>query len=297
MRVVTNPGSNLSAEALARYGVEVTAQQIVVDGVAHDTRMPLPLAQVDAWVRRAKEFPHVVGTTAPEFAECFARLLRDDKELVAVMSSKKIIGSWSGATTAARTVLAAPQFKGARIVVVDARMTDAGAGLVTIAAGEAARARIPLELAEKTLEAMAERGRFAFVPATLDALVKSGRASFLRGWLANLLQVKPLIAFVDGELKSVGRIPSKSDGGAAVLEDALANVGSTRKVWCAVIHGDDPERADELARAVRKRLNVEFLFVRPLSASIYLNTGRGSIGLATLPVDDLPWTLPRPPEL
>ncbi|HEX7662959.1 MAG TPA: hypothetical protein VF407_00535, partial [Polyangiaceae bacterium] len=62
MQIVTNPGSNVPPKAVAHYGIVLSPQHIVVDGKAHDTREPITLAQIDGWVRTAREFPHVVGT-------------------------------------------------------------------------------------------------------------------------------------------------------------------------------------------------------------------------------------------
>jgi len=46
MRIITNPGSNLTSAIVARYDVDVTPQQIVVDGVLHDTRDSIPQEEI-----------------------------------------------------------------------------------------------------------------------------------------------------------------------------------------------------------------------------------------------------------
>ena len=72
MRIVTNPGCNLPAAAIRHFDLEICPQQIVVDGVSHDTRAGIPYPVIDGWVRTARDFPHVVGTTAHEFAAIFS---------------------------------------------------------------------------------------------------------------------------------------------------------------------------------------------------------------------------------
>ncbi|MBS2026281.1 MAG: DegV family protein [Deltaproteobacteria bacterium] len=61
--------------------------------------------------------------------------------------------------------------------------------------------------------------------ATLQNLIRGGRASWLSGWVANFLAVRPLISFVDGELKSVGRMKAKADLAAKMKEFVLESSG------------------------------------------------------------------------
>lgn len=41
MRILTNPGSNLTDEVAHSLDVDLTPQKIVVDGISHDTRNAL----------------------------------------------------------------------------------------------------------------------------------------------------------------------------------------------------------------------------------------------------------------
>jgi DegV family protein with EDD domain len=202
MRVVTNPGSNLMPEAIEHYGFEIAPQQIVAADGSHDCGAPIALGDVERWVARTRDFPHVVGTTASEFTSTFARIVREDPNVVAVTTTRKVIQSHASAIAAAKVVQERPAFARARIAVVDSMATDVGAGLVSLVAGEAAKSGISLLLAVQTLEAVAARTSLVVV-STLESLVRGGRAGFLRAWLADALKLKPLIGFV--EWRSEGR--------------------------------------------------------------------------------------------
>jgi len=296
MRIVTNPGSNLGDDVIARYGIVVTPQHIVVDGAAHDTRAPIELREVDQWVKTAKEFPHVVGTTAQYYATTFASLLKEEPEIIAVMTSKKIIMSHAAATAAARSIMEMPAYRNGKILIVDSKMTDAAAGLLTIAVGEAARAGLALSRVTQLAERMAVAARCAWVLDSLDYAVKGGRAGWLRAWLANMLDLKPIVGFIDGELQSVGRVSGKGDAVEALSSYLVGKIGRGRKVWLAIFHGDAVAKAHLLAAALRRELDVAYVYLRKLSPSIYLHSGAGSFGGAVLPIDDLPWTPTTPPD-
>ena len=190
MRIVTNPGSNLSPALVERYDIDITPQQIVVDGVEHDTRAGIDSKQIDRWVDEAEEHPYVLGTSAAEFVNVFAELSRDDGELLAVMTSRKVIQSYDAAVSASRT-LGDLAKNPVEVVVVDSGVTDAGAGLATLLAAVAREAGLRMDETRAIVERFCSELTMRLHVASMHNLIKGGRASFLRGWLANILRIRP----------------------------------------------------------------------------------------------------------
>jgi DegV family protein with EDD domain len=294
MRILTNPGSNLSADEIARYGVYVLPQKVVVDGVEHDTRAGVTCETIDEWVRTARVHPHVLGTSAAEFVEVFRMLAQDDPEIIALHTSRKVIGTHTAALSATRTLAALAGCEHVRVEAVDTMNTDLGAGLCTILACESARAGQAIGQTVEVVARFAEQGVMVVVPQTLDNLVKGGRASFLRAWMANLMNMSPLISFVDGELAAIGKVSRSADNAAAIADALVGRIGAGRSVWCGVAHGGVEADAGRLLALLRKRLDVVHAIERPISASIYLHAGRGCLGAWAYPVDRLPWRPPTP---
>ncbi len=284
MLIVTNPGSNLTGDEIAQYGIRLTPQQIIVDGTSHDTRLGVSHETIDSWVRTAKVHPYVVGTTAAEFVALFRDLSQVDRQILAVMTSRKIIGSHDAAVSAARTLTQMPGYGDVRIAVADTGSTDLGAGLACMLAAEAARAGRSLAQIEMMLSTYRAKARFVFHAEKLDYLVKGGRATAVRAWIANVLGVRPLIGFVDGEVKVIRKIGAKADVIAEVVAELEQTVAAGRPIWAGVMHGDAPTRAAELARALSTRFETERLTVRPLSPSIYLHGGPGCLGVAAIEI-------------
>lgn len=299
MRIVTNPGSNLSAAAIARYEVELTPQTIMVDGVGHDTREPPSFAQIDAWVRGAKVHPYVVGTTAAEYVALFRRIARVDPNILTITTSRKVIGSYDAAVSAARTMQSRREHDSLEIAVADSGVTDAGAGLAVALAGELVRSGVGLDEAARRLEAFRKAAVFRFVPDSLDYLVKGGRASLLKAWLADWMGVRPVLGFVDGEPNVITKVSSSVDRTAALVDQVAIACGDGEPVWAVMMHGGgaDETQAVRCERALRARLDVRFWTTRPLSPSIYLHTGPGSLAIAALPLGKVDWRAADPPVL
>lgn len=289
VQIVTNPGSNLDPRAIEHFDVHLTGQQIAVDGTYHDTREDVPLTDIDHWVATAKRHPQVIGTTASEFVKIFSELGRDGGDILAVMTSQKLIHSYDSALDAVDILQKSTRLSAQKVVVVDSKVTDVGAGLLVLLAAQAQRDGLDLEALTSLLAAAAKNLEMVVGLATLDNLVKGGKAGPLRAWLANLFNVRPIIGFVDGELKSLGTYPAKEDSADYLLKHFEKKFGMGRRLWVAISHGQQAEKAALFESRLRKSFDVKYCYRRPLSPSIYLHAGPGSLAAAAIPLDRLPW--------
>ncbi|MFT3710256.1 MAG: DegV family protein [Archangium sp.] len=282
MRIITNPGSNLDEDLTLSLDVNLLPQKIVVDGISRDTRGTIDFAQVDEWVKKALKHPHVQGTTEPEFIEYFGSLVKKDPELLVVMTSRKLIGSHDAAVSAAKKI------SGAKIEVVDSLVTDVGAGLATLAAVQARAAGLDLAKAAAFVRKFVARGRNAFQVATLENLIKGGRVGAVQGFVANFLNIRPILSVEDGLVQSVGKTSSKADPAEKLTEYLTQKLDPKLPVWIAVSHGRAPEAAERVATRLREAFpKHEYVLVRPLSPSIYLHLGPGAVTAWIYPLDGL----------
>ena len=291
MRLITNPGTNLPAAFIAEHHIEMLPQQIVVDEVFHDTRSGLELDLVDAWVADAKVHPYVLGTSAAEFASHLIRLGADDPEQLVIMTSRKMIQSHDSCVAACRTLERHPKWGHLQTRVIDSTMTDIGTGMITTYAAKARAAGFSLDEVEGLVKEFVAATRSAFVLVDLEYIVKGGQASFLKAWVAKFLGIRPIIGFVDGHVHPVGKYKVKSDPTEALTTWALgADARSTgRRVWLGVAHGQSPAEAETLADKLAAELDVIHRVVLPLTPSIYLHAGRGSLVVAITHLDALSW--------
>lgn len=295
MRIVTNPGANVSPKYLARYPLDLMPINVSVSGKVEQLGDGTTFAQVDDWIARSQDHPTVIGTSAAEFVELFRKIAERDREILVLCGSRKIIGSFVAAQSAARIVAAMARYEDLRIEVVDFRMTDIAVGLCVVMAGEAARMGLSLEQTATLVRAFADQGHLTMVAMDLDRLVKGGRASFVRAWLANVLDVYPLLGFRDGELSALAKVPRASDLGV-VLADALVDrVGAGRAVWAAVTYANAPREVEQARKRLHERLAIVHYEERPFAPTSYLQTAR-AIGGAVFPVDALPFAAPIPPR-
>jgi len=153
---------------------------------------------------------------------------------------------------------------------------------------------LPLDVVAAACRAFVQAGRSIITVATLDNLIKGGRASFFQGWVANFLNIGPLLSFDGGEPASVGRVSASGDMAKRVDEWLADRVDSKQRVWVGIAHGDVEPLAQRTLALMKERDAVEFSMVRPLSSSIYLHIGRGSMVVFIHRLEKLPHPLTPP---
>lgn len=290
MRLMTNPGSNLSDDLVRRYGVTVLPQRITVDGVNHDTRQNISQETVDTWAATAKKWPTAIGTTAAETIQAFTDVVKEgEREIVVVTTSRKIINSHHGAEVAARTFLATPQGKDVRIAVVDSGVTDIGAAACCIVAGEAMRAGLAFDDVVAATTAAAAKQEMAVAVATLDNLVKGGRAGFLRAFVADIIGKRPVLGFADGELAVVDTWSRRGDMLERLAARLRSRVPKGRRVLLGIGHSADKSAAWRLQELLKDHFTIVAAYQRPIAVGVYLHAGPGALSAAVMPIDDLPW--------
>jgi DegV family protein with EDD domain len=295
MRLLTNPGSNLTPELIARYNILVLPQHIVVDGVVHDTRTPPNHETVERWVRTSAKWPETIGTTAAESIAGFQQALKEgDTELVVITTSKKIINSYASAERARKTLLESPQGRGMRIALHDSRLTDGGTMLACVLAGEAIRAGLAFDDVVALLESFASEAQLAVGLEDLSYAVRGGRSSFLRAWVADMLGVSPILGFEDGVTSVLGRYKRRADVATELVAHVQKRLPAGRRVWATVMHSSDSGRAMRVRDELRRVYDVAYCALRPVAAGVYLHCGPGSLGVAIAPIDRLPWAPPLP---
>ena len=216
--------------------------------------------------------PTTAQPTPRQFADAFARLAEEGaQEIIAISVSGKMSGTLNSIRVAAEH---AP----VRVHAWDSYNASMGAGWQVIAAAEMARTG---EDAAAILQKLGEiRGRMLTVatPATLRYLMASGRAPRLQGSIGEILDVKPLLAIVDGILEPIGR----ARGRRRALAEALAHIAAATgdsPVRVAVTHANAAAEGAQLMDSAKERLNAVETVITDLGPVLATLAGPGIIAL------------------
>ncbi len=204
IHILTDSTSDLTEEELRTLDVGMIHMRVIFEDGVYTDGVDITKEQFYEKQAAAKSLPKTTQVNPQEYCDAFEPLLESGDEVVAVLMSSKLSGSFQSAVIAKEMAQG-----GERIHLVDSLNVTIGEGLLVReavrlrAAGKSA-AEIAAELDE-----MKHRVRFLAFIGTLKYLKMGGRISASTAVLGTMLGISPVVALVDGEVKSVGQVRGK----------------------------------------------------------------------------------------
>jgi DegV family protein with EDD domain len=199
--------------------------------------------------------------------------------IISLHVTGKLSGTFNSALLAAREL--ADEI---RVVPYDSLAGSGALGFMCVDAAQMARAGKSVEEILAMLDRKRAQLRLFLTLATLRYAQMSGRISHLQGFIASLLNVKPIIVLQEGNLIPGGRVRSRQAALDQLLELSRQAAGD-KPVKFAVIHGEAREEAEQFMARARQELNCVESFVDDIAISLAVHFGPGVIGAVVYPAD------------
>ena len=239
VKIVTDSTSDITASLAHELGVTVVPLTVLF---GHESFLDRVDITTDEFYRRLTQENIYPTTTQPApgvFADVYQKLLKDNDEILTIVLSSKLSGTYGSAVNAVSMV----EGKG-RIEVIDSSLTAMSLGLTVISAAKMASHKgITLKEISESVKTKLSRTNTLMAFDTLKYLAKGGRIGKAQGLLGSLLAVKPVLTLKDGEVAPLTRL--RSMGAAAdYLYNHIASMPHVEAL--AVEHATTPHEADVL---------------------------------------------------
>jgi DegV family protein with EDD domain len=281
MQIVTDSGVDLLFPAEQIASLEIHRVPLVVSLGGKTYREGVDIQPEDFYhlLAASGDLPTTSQPSAGDFAEVYRRLAARDAEILSIHMSSGLSGTLNAAQAAAKMV---PE---ARVTHVDTRTLSAASGWQVIAA---ARANLAGWGMAKILALLGRIGRASNSIYTLDDLkylIHGGRISHMKGLIASLLNIKPLIGVETegGTYVQMGQVRTfkRSLQGLADLIARKHPPGSALQVQ--VIHASNLEGAGMLREMLDHLFECSWLPVGQMSLVLGAHTGPSMVGVAFAP--------------
>lgn len=274
VRIVTDSTSDLPAELARAWDVAVVPLSVHFGDRTYRDGIDITRREFYARLQREKELPRTSQPPPPLFEAAFRSLLDDDCDVVAILISSTLSGTFNVAQLVARTL--APE----RIRVLDSGLVTLGTMAVVRAAALRAREGAALDEVARYAGDVARRATFFAMVDTLDYLQKGGRIGRLSAFLGGLLSVKPLLTMREGHLVPVERVRTRARG----LE-RLSQIAVEQRPFdgpLVVGHSDNVELADVLRRELLAAAPGIEIIDAELGPTVGTYAGPNAVGVALL---------------
>jgi DegV family protein with EDD domain len=168
------------------------------------------------------------------------------------------------------------------VMVVDSRTVGTALGFAARSAAQVVAAGGSAEEAAAAATRSAAASRTWIVVDSLDQLRRGGRIGAAQALLGNALMVKPILQIADGMISPLEKQRTMGRAIARMAEIACEYAGSGA-ADVVVQHCAAPERADDLAGALRDALPGSDVHLVEVGAVISAHVGLGTVSVAVCP--------------
>jgi DegV family protein with EDD domain len=221
----------------------------------------------------APDLPTTSQPTPADFAATYEELGGYERVLSLQLSS-----TLSGTFTSAET--AAASLGDGRVRVIDTRSVSAAVTILALAIQRRLDRGTSDEEVDALVEAFTARHRILFTVDSLECLARGGRIGRAAALAGNLLQVKPILTIVDGEVVPLKNVRGGQKAFAEFRALLEAETPDTPTLRLAVAHAAAPERLERLRALVADaRPQGQLDVATSLGAVVGTHAGPGTVGL------------------
>ncbi len=278
MQIVTDSGTDLwlPPEQAAELNIHTVPLIVTLEGKSYREGVDIQPEEFYRLLAGTDSLPITSQPSAGEFAETYRRLAVTDPDILSIHMTSGLSGTYNAAQAGAKLV---PE---ANVTHVDTKTLSAAAGWQVEAAAQALKAGWPKEQVLALMKRIGEASESMYTLKELKYLIHGGRISHMKGLIASVLNLKPLIGVekVNGTYVQLGqaRTFKRAVKGLVNLIADQHAPGSALRVQ--VLHSYNPEGAAMLRELVDQRFDCTWLPVGPMSLVLGAHTGPSMVGVA-----------------
>ena len=254
IHVVTDSGADLSADVRQRLGIHVVpltvqfGDEIFKDGVEIST------AEFYAKLESDDQMPSTCQPSPSDFVAMYERIAQPGDTIISVHLSSKMSGTYQSAVLAS-TMLDLD----VTIKAVDSKAASMGLGLVAVTAAEGVRDGKDLDTILADVQHTIDSLQVYFVVDTLEYLKKNGRIGLASALVGTLLNIKPILTLVDGQVAPFEKIRGKAKALKRIQElvEEFRGKFPDQKIRAALSHAENPAEAVRLAQVLSELLPLD----------------------------------------
>lgn len=280
LKIVLDGAADLPAGWEQEYDLNILPLRVVFGSQSFTQGVNFTYSDFYRMVRETRIIPKTSLPSIGQVMNFYRGIAQKGDTILSIHVSSKLSGTCATIESAAREL--AGEFK---IIVFDSAAGSVAQAFLAREARVLDRAGAPLEDIVKRLEWIRQRIQIIFTLDTVQYAYLSGRISALQSIMASALQVKPIIVLCDGLLEIGERVRTRSKALDRVLLMMRQRMGN-KKVNLAVVHAEDPVKANEMLEKSTDYLNAQESYVTDLSIPVAANLGPGAIGMIVYPVEE-----------
>jgi len=280
VKIMTDSAADIQPELIQKYALALVPTVIRFGDEVFYEGVDITMDQYYERFFAAEELPQTANPTLAHQYELFEKLGKEADEVLNIVISSGISGSFNTAINARR--MYEKRVKNpAKIHIYDSKLATFGIGIIAIMASELAKNGKSAEEIIAELDLFRSKLEVEFTVPDLIYLHKGGRLSKSKYWIANLMDMKPVICFNDGKMEVEKTVRGHQNAVIESFNLAYEKTGKPDKFNAYIMHARNIESANFLKEYIEEVIQpTDYnISIRDLGMTIVTHTGPGCIGL------------------
>lgn len=274
--IVVDSTVDLPDAVLDRHHITMVPLQVMFGDETMKDRVEL---RPDEFYRRMRLNPKVIPTTSQPTPGEFARVFREARasadEVVAVLVSSKLSGTYQSGVTAARVG------RIDNIEIVDSGLASLGLGMLALRGAELAESGWGAAAIAEEIRRVRKQSGAMITVDRFENLLRSGRVTRGKAFIGGILDVKPILGLDDqGAVLPLDRVRGRKNVVPLVLSILDQRLTPRpRAVRFGIAHAEAPEEAERIRSALVAAYQPRDCFVSLATGVLGAHVGIGAWAL------------------
>ncbi|HWO77303.1 MAG TPA: DegV family protein [Bacillus sp. (in: firmicutes)] len=271
--VVTDTTAYLPKELREQYNIQYIPLSVIFGNEVYREELEITVSDFYEMVKQSEKLPTTSQPSVGEFVELYQKLAQDYDAIISIHLSSGISGTYQGAVSAGNMV------EGVKVYPFDTEMSCMVQGFYAIEAAKLAEQGTEPGQIMEHLNELKKTTRAYFMADDLSHLQRGGRLSGAQALIGSLLQVKPLLHFVDTKIVPFEKIRTRKKAMKRIAELLGEDASKGEPLQAVIIHANREVEAKEWKEELQQLYpNVEFM-ISYFGPVIGTHLGEGAMGL------------------
>jgi DegV family protein with EDD domain len=270
IQIVTDSTAYIPKELMSQKQIKVVSLNVHFEGESFEEGYPDSFEAYYKRLAASMDFPKTSQPSSESFQKVFEEALAEGKEVIAIVISEKLSGTHNSAYAAAQ--MTEPE----KISIIDSESTAANLRALVEMACQWAEEGMSREDIVSKLEEQKQKMSINLTVGTLEYLKRGGRLTGTKAVIATVLDIRPILALVEGKLVPVG----KGRGKTKTIEMMIKDIPEQVK-QISVCHTANYEEAFNIMERLKEKFAHARVQVDDIGPVIGSHLGPGAIGICS----------------
>jgi len=276
IKIMADSACDLTQKYYDEYNIEMVPLTVHLDGHEYKDGIEITPKKIYDAMRDGSS-TKTSQVTPQSFKSIFTSFAEANQPLVYFAFSSELSGTYQTAKMMENEIKS--DFPNAPIHVIDTKCASIGYGLVVLRAAQLAKEGATVEDIIELGTYHAKNMEHIFTVDDLEYLYRGGRVSRTSAFVGSLLRIKPLLHVDEGKLIPIQKIRGSKRVLGRMIEVMEERGVDFENQVIGISHGDDLERANELASLIKEKFNVKDIIIEMVGSVIGAHSGPGTIAL------------------